>query len=427
MAEGQGRSSNQGVKLLYIRDYLHKYTNKEHPKSAKEISAYLASKGIKADRKTIYNDILRLQTDFQEPIEYNAKKWGYYIAEPTFSLYELQLLMDSVRAAEFLSSDEVSSICKRLAGLTNIYDQKALIDVASLGELPVRPVESELEKVAIIQQAIRENKRISFRQFMYYPTDSNRANNGKVYVESYTGNEIHIVSPKELIRIDGKYALICFCSDQRMKRLEDVVYLLWSLDNIKILSSERECIDLEYSFLEDEAPSLFETAASQLLREDTSDCNMDEKESNIRVENGLNRIREEILSYYESLFHEIFDADADFLVRLSFKTEDTACVLEHFGHDIVIVPEAGGYCTATIRITVNRAFFDWLFSVRTQVRIVSPSEIQEAFRNYVLVVAKQYEYWEIDPEELVMQHRTLLEQSVEDEEVINSIDSKYRI
>lgn len=34
MAEGQGCSSNQGVRLLYIRDYLHKYTNKEHPKSA---------------------------------------------------------------------------------------------------------------------------------------------------------------------------------------------------------------------------------------------------------------------------------------------------------------------------------------------------------------------------------------------------------
>lgn len=427
MAEGQGRSSNQGVKLLYIRDYLHKYTNKEHPKSAKEISAYLASKGIKADRKTIYNDILRLQTDFQEPIEYNAKKWGYYIAEPTFSLYELQLLMDSVRAAEFLSSDEVSSICKRLAGLTNIYDQKALINAPSLGELPVRPVESELEKVAIIQQAIRENKRISFRQFMYYPTDSNRANNGKVYVESYTGNEVHIESPKELIRIDGKYALICFCSDQRMKRLEDVVFFLWSLEDIKILSSERECIDFEYSFLEDEAPSLFETAASQLLQEDDPGCKRDTAECDTRIKNGLNRIREEILAYYEGLFQEAFNSNAEFLVRLSFKKEDAVCVLEHFGHDIVIVPESGEYCTVTMPIQISRTFFDWLFSVRTQVRIASPLEIQGAFRNYVLVVAKQYEYWEIDPEELVMQHRTLLEQSVEDEEVINSIDSKYRI
>ena len=57
MAEGKGRSSNQGVKLLYIRDYLHKHTNKEHPKNAKEISNYLATKGIKADRKTICNDM----------------------------------------------------------------------------------------------------------------------------------------------------------------------------------------------------------------------------------------------------------------------------------------------------------------------------------------------------------------------------------
>ena len=57
MAEGQGRSSGQGVKLLYIRDYLHKHTNKEHPKNATEISDYLATKGIKADYKPIYNDM----------------------------------------------------------------------------------------------------------------------------------------------------------------------------------------------------------------------------------------------------------------------------------------------------------------------------------------------------------------------------------
>ena len=54
MAEGQGRSSNQGVKLLYIRDYLRKYTDKEHPKSATDIKEFLVSKGIKAGRN-IYN------------------------------------------------------------------------------------------------------------------------------------------------------------------------------------------------------------------------------------------------------------------------------------------------------------------------------------------------------------------------------------
>ena len=53
MAQGQGRSSGQGVKMMYIRDYLCSQTSVEAGKgvSAKDISAFLASKGIKASVK----------------------------------------------------------------------------------------------------------------------------------------------------------------------------------------------------------------------------------------------------------------------------------------------------------------------------------------------------------------------------------------
>ena len=128
MAEGQGRSSNQGVKLLYIRDYLHKHTNKEHPKSAKEICEYLASKGIKADRKTIYNDIFRLQVDFQEPIEYNPKKWGYYVSKPDFDAYEIRLLFDSIQMSHRLTSEETYLMMEKVLGLINIYDREKLAE-----------------------------------------------------------------------------------------------------------------------------------------------------------------------------------------------------------------------------------------------------------------------------------------------------------
>ena len=57
MAKGQGRSSGQGVKLLVIRDYLRSHTDKNHCKNATQIKDYLASKGISATEKTIYNDI----------------------------------------------------------------------------------------------------------------------------------------------------------------------------------------------------------------------------------------------------------------------------------------------------------------------------------------------------------------------------------
>ena len=117
-ASTKGRSARQDLKLLYIRDYLHRHTNKENPKSANDIIAYLDTKNIQAERKTIYPDIDRLKSEFKEPIEYNKKKHGYYIAQPIFSLYELQILTDCVRASEFLSSEEVSSITKRIAELT---------------------------------------------------------------------------------------------------------------------------------------------------------------------------------------------------------------------------------------------------------------------------------------------------------------------
>ena len=44
-----GHSSGQGVKLLFIRDYLYQHATKEHPKNAKASQEYLSKHQIKAD------------------------------------------------------------------------------------------------------------------------------------------------------------------------------------------------------------------------------------------------------------------------------------------------------------------------------------------------------------------------------------------
>lgn len=94
MAKGQGRSSGQGVKLLVIRDYLRSHTDKSHCKNATEIKTFLATKGIEASEKTIYNDLTLLKYDFKEPIEYSAKNRGYYITEPQFEPKELRMMVN---------------------------------------------------------------------------------------------------------------------------------------------------------------------------------------------------------------------------------------------------------------------------------------------------------------------------------------------
>ena len=101
-----GRSSGQGVKLLYIRDYLYHHATKEHPQNANAIQSFLAKHGIEASVKTIYNDIVRLRDDFAVPVEYNASKWGYYITKPEFEPHELRLMVDSIQASKFITQKE---------------------------------------------------------------------------------------------------------------------------------------------------------------------------------------------------------------------------------------------------------------------------------------------------------------------------------
>ena len=422
MAEGQGRSSGQGVMLLYIRDYLHKHTNKAHPKSAKEISAYLASKGIKADRKTIYNDILRLQTDFQEPIAYNPVKWGYYISEPTFSLYELEVLLESVQAANFLSAKEVTTISKKIAGLTNVYDQKELAAIPSFDDASARPVVSELEKVAIIQQAIQENKKISFRRFTYYPTDSNRANHGKMYIDSYAGNEVHIVSPKKLLTTYGMRALVCFRDDERMESDDDCVYFLEEIESVTILPSERNCIDICKPNEVNRMP-LFEYATQRFLSDGFLDGMIGcEEEFGDKSEEKYDWIRDILISNEEEWLYIILKHRITDTITLSFNKEDAAYILKEFGHDLVLVPAAREQCTVTLRIPITRHFFDWLFSMRDKVRVVNPFEVRELYKKYVGNILKQYEYWDMSHPELIMKFVQMLrERNKDNEDVLKQL------
>ena len=122
-----GRSSGQGVKLLYIRDYLYAEATKEHPKKAREIKDFLATKNIEASEKTIYNDILRLQVDFHVPVEYNASKKGYYITKPEFEPHELRLMVDSIQSSKFITQTEANRISQKIVKLADIYTKASQI------------------------------------------------------------------------------------------------------------------------------------------------------------------------------------------------------------------------------------------------------------------------------------------------------------
>ena len=56
-----GRTENQKLKLLYLKELFERQSDEEHLLSMQDILDALAVRGIRAERKSVYDDILCLQ------------------------------------------------------------------------------------------------------------------------------------------------------------------------------------------------------------------------------------------------------------------------------------------------------------------------------------------------------------------------------
>ena len=92
------KSERQKLKLLILRDYLRSHTDEQHPVSMQQILAALEGEGIRAERKSVYDDLDTLRDYGMEIRKVSGKNGGYYVPERDFALSELKLLVDASRA-----------------------------------------------------------------------------------------------------------------------------------------------------------------------------------------------------------------------------------------------------------------------------------------------------------------------------------------
>ena len=91
--------ANKKLKLLYLAQYLWEQTDEQHPGTMQEIIAYLASCGISAERKSLYDDLELLRLYGMDVQSVKGRSFGYFLGERDFQLPELKLLIDVVQAA----------------------------------------------------------------------------------------------------------------------------------------------------------------------------------------------------------------------------------------------------------------------------------------------------------------------------------------
>lgn len=377
MAEGQGRSSGQGVKLLYIRDYLHKYSNKEHPKSAKKISAYLASKGINAERKTIYNDILRLQMDFQEPIAYAHKK-GYYIAKPEFTGTELAVLIDCVRNASFMTKGDALRLTTKLKGLANYYDLPMLEPLMD-DDNNQHAGNSVLQNTQLLRMAIEQKRKISFQKIKYVAEHTTHTD-----VESDT----IIASPVELIWKEEQYVLrfvIDYDSwyEAEYKRF-DVKKMDWLY---KMMLKQTYGDDWEQHYM---PPFDYEDEDNdEDYDEEYNDVVQVEYECDVSLLTNIKII--DIPSTYRGT-SATSPEDGGMLppigygrprvITIRFRKDALQQVASDLGVDAVLIPVDKHHFKVTITDRIDTDFCDWIEGYGCCAKILSPPEAVDFFRAY---------------------------------------------
>ena len=198
MAEGQGRSSRQELKLLYLRDYFYKHTNRDNPKRMQEIRDHLKANGIPASRVTVYNDIDILRNTLHIPIKYSAKHYGYYVEKPQLESHEMLMLLDCIRFSTFITEEETERLRQKVMTLASVYDSELINSVAPEETHVIKAKVSIYDNLRILLDAIQKRKKISFVMLQY------------VADHSYTPKGVSsplVIHPHRLELQNGKYIL----------------------------------------------------------------------------------------------------------------------------------------------------------------------------------------------------------------------------
>ena len=120
------KSVNQKQKLLFLLDYLRQNTDETHTVTTPQIIDHLAANGIRAERKSIYNDIQTLCDYGYDIIRTEGAHAGYRIADRTFELPEVKLPVDLVQSSKFITTKKSRQLIGKLAQLVSKNDAKKL-------------------------------------------------------------------------------------------------------------------------------------------------------------------------------------------------------------------------------------------------------------------------------------------------------------
>ncbi|MDO5444920.1 MAG: WYL domain-containing protein [Eubacteriales bacterium] len=323
------KSANQKLKLLYLMRYLQHSSDEDHPVTIQQMIDELSKDEIKAERKSLYDDIETLRSFGLDIVQQNG---NYYVASRDFELPELKLLVDSVQSSKFITQKKTLGLIKKIEQLASVYDAQKLQRQVYVRNRVKSMNESVYYNVDEISGAITQDRMICFKYFDY------------------------TVSKQRKFRKDGSWYEISPFS------------LIWDNENYYMLGYD---------------------AAAGLMKHYRVD-KMTEISALKKRREGKEAFRKIDMPNYSKEVFDMFSGKIE-TVTLRFASHLVGAVIDRFGTDTVIVANDSEHFTVNVDVAISPRFYAWLFGFGTEVEVIYPEEIRSEYAETLDTLKKLYE------------------------------------
>ena len=327
------KSANQKLKLLYLLKILTEQSDEEHCMSAQALIDALGVYDIKAERKSIYDDIAQLIDFGYDIVLVKAKSGGgYYLAGREFELAELKLLVETVQASRFLTLKKSRELIAKIEKLASKAEAGQLQRQVYVANRIKTANESIYYIVDDIHRAIQNNEQISFQYLEW--------NLNKELVPRKDG-KIYRISPWALTCKDENYYLIAHENESN------------SIKHFRV-----------------------------------------DKMGHIQVLTGVARQGAEMFDRFDiaAYANKTFGmyGGKEEIVTLEFENRFIGVVLDRFGKEISVRPRDAQHFSVRVQVALSGQFFGWLTGLGAGAKITAPMAVVEEYRSYLQGVVGQY-------------------------------------
>ncbi|MBD5495450.1 MAG: WYL domain-containing protein [Lachnospiraceae bacterium] len=327
------KSSNQKLKLLYIIKILSEQTDEEHCISTQQLIEELAKYDIKAERKSIYDDINQL-IDFGYDIILIKSRvnGGYYMAGREFELAELKLLVEVVQSSKFITLKKSKELIAKIEKLASKPEARQLQRQVYVANRIKTANESIYYIVDDIHRAIQNNEQISF-QYLEWNLEKKLMprRDGKLYR----------VSPWALTCKDENYYLIAHDNEEdKIKH-----FRVDKMGSIKALSNVKR-----------EGSSLFE--------------------------------RFDIADYANKTFSMYGGKEESVTIQL--ENHLIGVVMDRFGQDVSIRVRDEEHFSVRVTVAISGQFFGWLTGLGAGAKLIAPESVVMQYQEFIDGIIKNY-------------------------------------